>query len=72
MHFIGDLDGIAIGLAINVKQYSRLAVRRHNGIHRLNVRSYCRNVADPHRDARGRSLNDSIGDLFGRTDLAVD
>ena len=56
MHFVGDLDSVAVGLPVDAQQDGRLAVGRDDRIDRLDRRRDRADVPNAHRHAVGRAL----------------
>ena len=72
VHRVGDRHRIAVRLAVDVQQHGRLAVGRHDRVHRLHGR---RDRARHRRCAparRRRGLDDDLSELRGVVHLPVD
>ena len=72
MYFIGDLNGIAVRLAVDIDQHRGLPIRGDNGVKRADSRLYGCNVAYPHWDAGLGCLDDYVGNLGRVSYLTAD
>ncbi len=71
MNFAGDLNGIAVRLAIDVQQNRWFAIGGDHGVHRFHARAYSGNIADAYRNSRRSVLDDGMGDFVRRADLPI-
>ncbi len=72
MHFVGNLNGIAIGLPVDVDEQRRLSIRRDDRVDRLDGGRDGSDIADVHRDSRLSRLDHYTANLFRSAHLPVD
>ena len=72
VYFAGDIERVAIGLAIDVEQDGGFAVCGNDPVNGLHSGNDLAEITDAHRDARRCGLYDHGRNLGGRADLSAD
>src|SRR3954469_3337436 len=72
VHFIGDIQSVAVWLTIHVDEHGGFSISGDDGIDRRVRGSDGSNVTEAYRHARGGILDHDLPELFGRAHLSTD
>src|SRR5437016_3074758 len=71
MHFVGDIEGIAVRLAMHTEQDGGFAVGRNHGVDGSDRWRNLRNIAKTNGNTCRRCLYHNLADLLRRSNLAA-